>query len=279
LSELQITDFWGYPPIALHSYFDGSYSGKSWREGDFVTLAGYAAEDSIWSDFDTEWNKILADDRVRPKADHLHMKYAAHLEGIFNWRNKWNLKKVESLLTDLLLYLQTLDKQRFHQFACSIDLSAYRKLLAEGWSIPDPVALCNGYCPEGALVWYLGIYPGVIDSAHYFFDVSEPFKGPFEALWKREKQDLSPRPIAAYWQIIKSVTTIEMKDRPPLQAADLLAWASNRVLTAPKDSFGVGLEPLMKEIIPSSWVVFDEKRFREELAFASPCWRATVVRG
>lgn len=268
----------GHVLIALHSYFDGSYSGKSWREDNFVTLAGYAAEDSIWSDFATDWKRILGDDRVRPKAAYLHMKEAAHLEGIFSWRNGWKLGKAKTLVTDLLLYLQTLDKKRFRQFACSIDLKAYRTLLAEGWRIPDPVDLCNGYCPEGALVWYLGAYPGVIDAAHFFFDASEPFKDPFESLWKQEKQSLSVRPIAEEWQIIKSVTTTEMKDRPALQASDLLAWASNRVLTVPKDSFGADLEPAMKQIIPSSWVVFDGKRFREELAFAYPCWRATVVR-
>jgi hypothetical protein len=253
--------------------------GKSWRDGDLVTLAGYAAEDSIWSGFDIEWNKILGDDRKRPKAAHLHMKEAAHLEGIFHWRNKWNLKKVEFLVTDLLMYLQTLPKDRFRQFACSINLSAYRKLLAEGWNIPDPIDLCNGYCPEGVLVWYLGEYPGVIDAAHYFFDVSEPFKNPFEELWKKEKQSLSVRPTAETWQIIKSVTTTEMKDRPPLQAADLLAWASNRVLQPTTDAWAKHLERIMKQIIPSSWVVFDETRLRHELSFASPCWRATVVRG
>jgi hypothetical protein len=252
--------------------------GKSWREGDSITLAGYAADDAIWSDFDNEWNRILADDRTRPKAAYLHMKEAAHLEGIFSWRNGWNRKKVEFLMTDLLMYLQTLDKKRLRQFACSIDLKAYRAVKAEGWNMPDPVDLCNGYCPEGVLVWYLGEYPGVIDAAHYFFDVSEPFKQPFEELWTKEKQSLSVRPTAETWQIIKSVTTTEMRERPPLQAADLLAWASNRVLQPTKDAWAKDLEKIMKTIIPSSWVVFNEKRFREELAFTSPCWRATVVR-
>jgi hypothetical protein len=207
------------------------------------------------------------------------MKEASALDGkVFTWRNGWNRKKVESLVMALLEYLQTLDKQRFHQFACSIDLKACRKLRGEGFTIPDPVDICNGHCPESVLVWFVTSYPGVIGDAHYFFDNSEPFKVPFEERWTKEKQnvlDLSPR--CHYWQLIKSVTTADMKEHPALQAADLLAWASNRVLTAPDGAFAKHLEWIMKEIIPSSWIVFDEARLRKELSKAEPCWQLTHV--
>lgn len=262
--------------VALQSYFDGSYAGSGWREGNWVTLAGFAAEDIIWIDFDKNWNDILHDDSQRPRAEFLHMKEAAHLSGSFSWKHGWNLKKVYSLVMDLLMYVQTVDKKRLRQFACSIDLNAYRKLLGQGFQIPDPIEICNGHCPEGVLVWYLGEHPGIISAAHYFFDQSEPFKDPFEQRWKNEKaKTLSLRPTAHYWEIVKTVTTADMKDKPALQSADLLAWASNRVLNAQKDSFGVALEHIMKQIIPSSWVVFDETRFRQELSKPKPCWELT----
>lgn len=265
--------------IGLESYFDGSYSGKGWREGRFISLAGHATEDDIWTSFDIEWRRILNDDRAHPKAPYLHMKEASALDGkVFTWRNGWNRKKVECLVTELLEYLQSLDKKRFHQFACSIDLDAYRKLCGEGFSIPDPVEICNGYCPESVLVWFVTSYPGVIGDAHYFFDQNEPFKPLFEDQWTKEKQkvlDLSPR--CHYWQLIKTVTTADMRDKPALQAADLLAWASNRVLTAPAGAFAKHLEWIMKQIVPSSWIVFDEARFRQELSQSPPCWKLTHV--
>ena len=59
-----------------------------------------------------------------------------------------------------------------------------------------------------------------------------------------------------------------MKDKPALQAADLLAWASNRVLTAPEVASAKHLEWIMKQIVPSSWVVFDEPRLRQEVSKA-----------
>ena len=265
--------------IGLESYFDGSYTGKSWREGDYISLAGQAAEDDIWREFDPRWNEILGGEGRRPKTPYIHMREATKGLGPFSWRHGWNLKKVEALVIALLQYLQTQDKKRFHQFACSIDLKAYRKLIGEGFTIPAPVDLCNGYCSESVLVWFLTSYPGIISAAHYFFDVNEPFETPFKETWKKEKQcnlgDLSAR--STYWQLIKTVTTAEMRDKPALQAADLLAWASNRVLTAPDGAFAKYLEQIMKQIIPSFWVVFDEKRLRLELSQSEPCWRATRV--
>jgi len=70
------------------------------------------------------------------------------------------------------------------------------------------------------------------------------------------------------WQLIQTVTAADMK----LQAADLLAWASNRQLASASDAFGNNLESIMKQIIPSSWIVFNEPRFRAELAKSNPCW-------
>lgn len=265
--------------IGLESYFDGSYTGKNWREGDYISLAGQATEDGVWKEFDEKWDEILGGEGKRPKAPYLHMREANANEGPFSWRNGWNRKKVEALVVALLEHLQTQDKKRFHQFACSIDLRAHRKLITEGFTLPDPVDICNGHCPESVLVWYVTSYPGVIADQHYFFDISEPFKQPFEDCWKKEKQnvlDLSPR--CHYWQLVQTVTTADMKKKPALQAADLLAWASNRVLSAPEGAFAKHLEYVMKQIIPSSWVVFNEQRLREELIRKPhPCWQLTHV--
>src|SRR5208282_3532606 len=46
----------GHLLIALESYFDGSNEG-GWLNGSFITLAGFAADDSIWTEFDERWNE------------------------------------------------------------------------------------------------------------------------------------------------------------------------------------------------------------------------------
>jgi hypothetical protein len=252
--------------VALASYFDGSYIGRSWTDGSFVTLAGFAAEDTIWAHFNDRWQAILDDDSKRPKTKYLHMSEAVHLKREFSHRNGWDVQKVFALVTDLLMYMQTLDKQRLRQFACTVDLKVHRKLLAEGRKLNDPIEICNEYCPYSVLAWYVTKYPGVIHSAHYFFDKDEPFQEAFREKWSEEKERrISPGGADMFWSLIKSVASAAMRSTPALQAADLLAWATNRILSKAPDEPALGkhLEHIMKQIIPSSWILWDEKKFME----------------
>jgi hypothetical protein len=214
----------------------------------------------VWTEFDANWREVLKATDMRPEAPYLHMREATKGIGPFNYRNGWNLKKVGHLVTDLLMYMQTVDKKRFRQFGCTVDLEAYRKLAAEGYSFNDPVDICNEFCAFTVLTWYHSSYPGIIHSAHYFFDVDEPFKAPFEEWWKTEKgQFLDPTAMREVWSLIKTVTTADMRDKPALQAADLLAWATNRTMSKNPDAAFKHLEPIMKQIIPSTWKVWDEE--------------------
>jgi hypothetical protein len=252
--------------VALESYFDGSNTG-GWEHGSVVTLAGFAADDTIWTEFDEGWKAILGDSSRRPSVDHLHMRRAAHLLFPFDYKHGWNMQRVGFLIADLLMYLQTIDKKRFRQFACTVDLEAYRRVAAEGLVQDSPITVCLNNCPYGVLSWYVVDYPGLIHSAHFFFDENEPFMQPFEDKWTLEKNRLvAPGGSDMFWSLIKTVTTATMKDKPALQAADLLAWASNRAYTANADRAEVPfryLEHIMKEVIPSMWCVWNEDRFRE----------------
>ena len=249
--------------IPLESYFDGSAQGD-WRKEKLVTLAGYAADDSMWMTFDQEWDAILKDDRRRAAAPYLHMREATKYKDAFHYKNGWNSKRLSFLITDLLMYMQTIDKDRFRQFGCTIDLEAYRRLENQGFLFNDPIEICNDYCPAVALFWYFTEYPGIVHSAHFFFDIEEPFKELFEKHWKRQKANfLDPAANPDVWGLIKTVTTAEMRDKPAMQAADLLAWSSNRVHSVNAEVAFHDLEPLMKQIIPSTWIVFKEQQLRE----------------
>ena len=259
--------FWlkdgGHTFIALHSYFDGSYTGPKWTEGRFITLAGCATDDSIWADIEQGWQAVLDEDSRRPRAKYLHMKQATKGLPPFDWKNGWNATKVWYLITDCLMYINGLDKERFRQFACTLDLDAYRRAIADGIKLDDPITICNVHCPFTVLLWYGLKYPGIIHSAHYFFDESEPFKAPFEEMWANGMRDhLSIHSISEYWSLIKTVTTARMQNKPGLQMADLLAWSATRKLTTQDGDLAHHLSDVLRAITPSSWVIWDEKKLR-----------------
>ena len=245
--------------VALESYFDGS--GKPAKDSR-ITLAGMAAEDSVWTDFDNEWRAILHN--RNPAAEYMHMREATKLIEGFSPRYGWNDTKVGKLIGDLLIYLSTVKKtKRFRQFFCTVDMDAYRRLEKEGYALDSPVKICNEFCPGIVIAWYVTQYPGLISSAHFFFDRDEPFREPFEKQWQVERNrrlDDSPRQI--FWSMIHTVTSADMKCKPALQAADMLAWAINRSHAPKKDQSYKMLASIMREVIPWFGDVWDEKKLR-----------------
>ena len=247
--------------MALHAYFDGSsmaLPGQSWETGSWITLAGFATKDSIWKEFTDTWRSLLLPTATRPGTPYLHMREAAKLIGPFNYRNGWNQKKLGILVTELLMYVQTLPKDRFRQFGCTIDLQAYRTLQSGGCRLPSPIEICNNFCPFTVMAWYFSQYPGIVSDIHYYFDSDEPFEPAFRERWQREKSNqLSPGGLDYFWSLVQSVDGAEMRHNPPLQLADLLAWGTNRYHSNTADALFKHVEPVMKQIIPSSWIVFD----------------------
>lgn len=255
--------------MALKAYFDGShFPGGGWETSTYITLAGYSADEEIWKAFDDKWNSVLADNSKRPAAKYLHMKEAILLDKEFSAKRGWNYDKVFSLINELLRYLSIIDKKRFHQFACTVKMDAYRKMVSEGMSLDTPIEIINTCCPELALSWYFLHHPDkIIHSAHFFFDQGEPFEEVFRNRWTTEKNKIVTLAVLAdIWQILKSVTSADSKERPALQAADLFAWSINRDLAKPPGiPFpGRNHHMFMKNIVASSWKVWDEKAFREE---------------
>jgi hypothetical protein len=254
----------GHLLIALESYFDGSKDSGDWMASRNITLAGFAAEDDVWAEFDRGWEATLAATHRRPKAKYLHMRELNSLEGEFSWRNDWNRTRTHRLIWDLLMYLQTMDKKRFHMFAATLDMQAYRNLAAAGLSLPDPFRVCNDFSCDVALAWYVREYPGIIHGAHYFFDPGEPFEDVFRKRCLAEQANiLDASGTRESWLLIKTITSIlDSRDKPAMQAADLLAWASNRNLTSKEDRFGYYIHHHMKQIIPCHWAFIGEEMLR-----------------
>ena len=171
--------------IALRAYLDSS--GK--LEDDWMTLAAVAANDEMWGEFEAAWEKILGEHI--PKAKYIHMREIFRLIEGFDSSLGWDHNLAFGLVNKCLGYMSLLDKKRFRMFYCSVDLKAWRKLRAETYQMPDPVDMCNKFCSELVLGWYLLHYPDILDihrdRVKYFFDRHEYFENPFKEKWNTER--------------------------------------------------------------------------------------------
>jgi hypothetical protein len=161
--------------------------------------------------------------------------------------------------------MSRIDKKSIRVFYCAIDLRAWHKLRAETYPIPEPVDMCNRYCSERIMAWYL--QDGVIDengnTFQYFFDKCEYFKKPFEDKWKAETSRSEKTGIWNPWNLVEQVAAVDMKKVPGVQAADIIAWGVNREITE-NHSKGRFLAQIIRDSIPYVCTVWDEEAMRSQ---------------
>lgn len=235
----------------------------------FITLAGFAAPDEVWKQFENDWNAILTNHL--PKADYVHMKEINSLSKGFDSHKGWNHPNAFGLAGSCLAYMSRLDKERFRMFHCTVDLAAWHKLKTEGYEIPEPIEMCNEFAVFGIQLWYAFKYPlesEIIDlktdGQHYIFDRGEDYYLPFRAKWNLEKDIFENTGALSPWILIDDIGEADMKTNPGIQAADILAWAVNREHTAPEGYPGKMYLHIMKKVIPSGCLVWNEDNMRKK---------------
>ena len=254
--------------IPVKAYFDGSHTGESdWKGGSHIALAGFAVGDALLAAFEDGWQAVLGDDRYRPRAPYLHMKElrSDSAKSPFSKRNGWDNTKRKRLVSDLLDYLNSLDRERTHYFVCGVDAGAVRRRQQQ-MAFPSAIRICTHYAPHYVLKWYGEKFPGLISSMHIFFDRDEPFEDDFKAL--RRKQTSNRFEIAGnkeIWELVKSETALSSKTKEgsALQAADLLAWATVRQMNPTGSPFLADVAVKAKRMVSSSWTRWNDSNLDE----------------
>lgn len=250
---------------ALRAYFDGSHSGGNWTTGKYITLAGFAIDEDLLAAFENGWNAVLQNSAERPAAPYLHMReLRRHHDGVFSNQAGWTDEKRGNLVFHLLRYLQTIPKTRCQIFGCTLDLDDYRRLKAQGSLIATPIQVCNHFCPQIALAWYVQKFPGIVTELHYLFDQDEPFLHHFYRKWMKargNRLDITGNKEA--WSMIKTVAPGDAHQAPGLQAADMIAWATNRKFCADEGDFMKHLHHIALQVIPSTTAFFGYNALKE----------------
>lgn len=250
--------------IAIRAFLDSS--GKVENPKDrYLTLAAVAGNDGMWAEFESEWENIC--DGHTPKAKYVHMREIYQLIKGFDSSLGWTHETGFSLAVKCIKYMSNLDKKRFQMFYCSVDLFAWKTLRAETYQMPEPVDLCNSFCSESILGWYIFHYPDMFDACDrlkYFFDRKEYFENPFKDKWNRERSQSEATGDWSVWNLIDEVAPVEMETAPGVQAADIIAWSMNRETFAKEGEPGKYFGHIIRQVVPSRYVVWNEEKLRAQ---------------
>ncbi len=72
------------------------------------------------------------------------------------------------------------------------------------------------------------------------------------------------------WQRIKEVATVDMKDVPGVQAADIIAWAVNRENVVEYGKKASRMAHVIRQIIPAWHIVWDEATMKKHFKPFNP---------
>lgn len=204
--------------MALKVYFDGS-----WAESVSMTLAAIAADESVWGQFEDEWDTVLRD---RGNPGYTHMKEAMPLRGAFSG---WTEQKRDYLLDGLQAKLSAYatSERRFKVFTCTIDLAAHRR--HRRMNPVRPEYICTDQVFQKVLAWYRDFPDLILAPMELHFDRSEKFKSRLYREWN----DPRNRAKEPFWGMVRSIAESDMRKSPALQGADMVAWARNRLESMP----------------------------------------------
>jgi hypothetical protein len=196
----------------MQAYFDGS--GKSCDPSvHYLTLAGYIGSAEAWHFFEENWKEIC----FRRGLKYLHMQENPSYEVIGDFFNEC------FSVTGWGKY-----KNKFLATACTINLDDYKKIRGEieSGSIKEPEAYCVDFVITVSLMSLpenLGKPCGKDGLLYVCFDQNEDFINKMHPYWQtRRKNPKDPL------HLIRKLSTANMRDTIGLQAADFLAWQTNR---------------------------------------------------
>jgi len=236
-------------------FYDGS-EGTDATGDRWITLAGIAATDAVWAEFDERWSKML---HARyPKAPYIHMIELLDNHDPFETVVGWGYEEKRQLVQDAIVLLSQMNKEQFRMAWCSINESERLRFEEQGKDVPsDPYLHCTADCLFLTVGAYIhNVKNEAREPIYVFFDRGEKFLGNFKNNWLRGRtkpgQQIDPE---NGWDYYRDVQELDLPFHGGLQAADMVAWANSRVLSEQERPFSWLKEWLVK-VVPSSGISY-----------------------
>jgi hypothetical protein len=191
-----------------------------------------------------------------------------YFDGSGDGRDANGDKWLRTLISDAIVLLSQMDKDELRWFRCSINESAICRVLRDGEYVP---ANAHKHCslvlaefmvtPYWNNCWRRGTVP---EKIFLFYDRDERFMPEIKKEWlkRRSKPGSLVIDMANVWNRIENIEEADQAFTPPLQVADMVAWAHTRTLpTTDKRDFS-DLKELMTKFVPSTSLDMTEEVLR-----------------
>lgn len=200
--------------LVVNYVFDDS---GGYSDTEFISIAGYAAQDEQWDSFMGEWETLL----LRHGLPYMHMRELIPLQGPYK-KLGWDYSKRDAVLAEFIALIKL---RMACGFAVALDARYYRKMSKEAKElIGNPHRFC--------VIRLIGLIRKIMASIHrendpitLVFDDSEEFSVMYHGIIR----DLRKSP--EYRKLIGSVCFTDDDIYTPLQAADILAWGTTKELS------------------------------------------------
>jgi hypothetical protein len=196
--------------VAIRGYFDGSgqfevRSGVEPEPHRAMTLAGLSAAEVVWPDFESAWLDALRG------------------LGFSRWRTS-TMQAIlipeffERYAIRLLEVISGFKDRQMVWYRSTVLLADYYRARQEYPDLMPAAALCIDGCIGSLVFPTLDDVPAIL-----YFDRDEPFKGLIEAVWRKRRKMFD----RDWSRQIEDILPTHW-DKCGIQAADLLAWLSNK---------------------------------------------------
>jgi len=216
----------------IQAYYDGSGRLDD-PKARFLTLAGYVGTTNAWRQFEERWKRVL----LRWNCAYLHLNEAHYLQKEFAASKGWTKDRVNGLLQDL--FNECLSpvgwgefKGEFYGASCTVNLEDYAKACTDIPSLllKEPSAICVNYVVTIGLMALpedLTRPLGKEGTIELYFDKGESFMHKVDRIWRSKPNNQLEGPL----RLVESICAADMREVIGLQAADFLAWQTNRYYT------------------------------------------------
>lgn len=192
----------------MHAFFDES--GK-FHDNDFVCIAGYIAEDAYWDTFCKEWQSLLKKHGLQA----IHMTDLMALQGQFKCLG-WSEQKKLLVVKD---FIDAIRNNILVGFAVGLDAKYYRSMMKETQKKFKPHVFCFARVIK------------LLMNRHSAWGWTEPISSIFDDCRQYSMKCYSAlcdikEKHAGVSKLIASITFADDEVFYPLQAADMLAYAT-----------------------------------------------------